>query len=162
MKVCDCCLYTSFCTVTNTSRWDSEGKTLGHRPGLGLHRLAYPENPLCFVVSVMTERLTLTAQRWDCVRMTPLWDCAFPWSLSLHKLHWGRSNADLPLLHHHRTETTVLKGRSRNQEAAPVCEGAMSRQGRDPERKRVSLQGQNEVYYQEAGGKQWLGRWDLF
>jgi hypothetical protein len=38
----------------------------------------------------------------------------------------------------------------------------MSRQGRTPERKSISLQGQHQVYYQEAWGKQWLGRWDIF
>ena len=56
----------------------------------------------------------------------------------------------------------MLKDRSRNQEAAPAWGGAMRRRGRIPERKRISLQGQNQVYYKEAWGKQWLGRWDIF
>jgi hypothetical protein len=39
MEICDCYHCTLFCTVTNKSRWDSEGKTLDHRPGWGLHRV---------------------------------------------------------------------------------------------------------------------------
>lgn len=54
----------------------------------------------------------------------------------------------------------MLKDRSMNQEAAPVREGAMSKQGSAAEKKKKKayLQGQNQVYYQEAWGKTMAGK----
>jgi len=66
------------------------------------------------------------------------------------------------LFHHCETETTVVKGRGVYKEAAPIWEGAMSAGGRAPKKKNLSLQVQNQVYYQEAWGTQWMGRWDTF
>lgn len=100
----------------------------------------------------MTERLLLTAQQRECVRVTPESDRAFPPALSLHKLHWGRSNADPPLLHHCETGTTVLKDRSVYQEAAPIWEGAMISGGRLPERKDFLYRDNTKFITRRHGG----------
>lgn len=89
--------------------------------------------------------------------MTPVSDRAFPSTVSLHKVHRGRHNVDLPLLHHCRTETTVLNDNSRKQAAAPVWEGAMGRQGRAPERKSFLVGRKPSLLL-----GQWLARWDIF